>query len=316
MTLAISDIQFEYKRGIRVLDVAQLTIARGETVALVGRNGSGKSTLLHCLAGLLEANSGQRKCTINSKEIALVFQTPCLDKKLTVVENLRLFGKVWGLKTKTISQRISLLAPLLQLNELLDSEVQTLSGGQQRRADLARALLSEPKLLFLDEPTVGLDLIAQREFWSVLAAARKSQPHLTLVCASHHAAELNLFDRLIFLEKGKIHLDILQNKVVEKLPAEALEITTATPHDLLIYLEEKFSLQGVALAHNKIIVHTNDSTHSLSQIKTDSHANSHIESTLVRRTQLADAVWQQLVRMQDSGDKISQPSQQLSEVNS
>lgn len=305
--LTLEDFSFSYgDLSSPALNVDRLNIREGETVALVGRNGSGKSTLLLSLAGLLRPSKGQRITHISQDKIALVFQTPCLDKKLTVHENLVLFGKVWGMKRTAIDSAIARLNPALQLEELLSKTVQSLSGGQQRRADLARALLSDPAVLFLDEPTVGLDLVAQREFWSTLAETDKLSTNRTIICASHHAAELKLFNRLLFLDAGKIVLDAEQQTIVGHLPPETLEIQTVSQAETFMREFQKTThLFASTPSHDKVLIHSENAADLLEKIKAIDSLQTQVESVLVRKTQLSDALWQQLLKISDSTQKLS-----------
>lgn len=295
MTLRLSGFNFAYKSGQTVLSVPEIQIRTGESVALVGRNGSGKSTLLHALAGLFKAQSGTRTCDVAASEISLVFQAPCLDKKLTVRQNLTLFGRIWGLSSERIAKNLENLTRLLELGGLLDRDVQTLSGGQQRRADLARAFLCEPKLLLLDEPTSGLDVISQREFWSALQKAKNELPELTLVCASHHASEMGLFERIVFLEQGRIALDLPCADLVRHLPSETVEIATPDADTLAKVIREKLKLESTTPSHNRILIHTNSAAQTLAHLQSSSELQTLVDATTIRKTQLSDAVWQRLV---------------------
>jgi ABC-2 type transport system ATP-binding protein len=224
-----------------------------------------------------------------------------LDKKLTVGENLTLFGKVWGMKRSQIDAALDQLNPALQLDELLPKVVQTLSGGQQRRADLARALLSDPAVLFLDEPTVGLDLVAQREFWNILSETGKIASNRTIICASHHAAELKLFQRLVFMNDGKIALDAEQKTITERLPSETLEVNTIDQaEDFLRGMLNTAQLAVSVPSRDKVLIHSDNATALLEQIKADKSLNAQVESVLVRKTQLSDALWHELIRLSDS----------------
>lgn len=300
--LSLKDASFSYEASrAPALYVDSLDIREGDSLALVGRNGSGKSTLLLLLAGLLKPQKGERLSQVSLSKIALAFQTPCLDKKLTVAENLRLFGKIWGMKRSQIDSVLASLAPALGLNELLERRVQALSGGQQRRADLARALLVEPSILFLDEPTVGLDVIAQREFWGVLAEAKKIQPGLTLICASHHAAELRLFARIVFLHAGKIAFDVAQSALLNDLPDETIELNTQNSAQFFQEsLVSELQLKASIVAHDKLLIHTQDASETLEKLKVRQSLQSKIDSVLIRKTQMSDAVWHRLLQISES----------------
>ncbi|NBW82957.1 ABC transporter ATP-binding protein, partial [bacterium] len=276
-----------------LLFVEELKVNSGETIALVGRNGSGKSTLLMSLAGLLKPQTGRRTSSIPQAKVAFVFQTPCLDKKLTVQENLVLFGKIWGMSVEAIEARIEALNSSLHLNELLKKTVNTLSGGQQRRADLARALLVGPRVLFLDEPTTGLDLIAQREFWSVLAETRKTEPELTIICATHHSAELGLFGRFVFIDAGRINANVNQSALLAMLPRDTLEVNTRDSAENLVRdLGPDYGLKTTIVAHDKVVIHSENAASTLEQLKTRENLGAQMESVLIRKTSLSDALWQ------------------------
>jgi multidrug/hemolysin transport system ATP-binding protein len=295
MIVSLSDFSFGYTPGSKALEVPSLRINAGETIALVGRNGSGKSTLLHCLSGVFEASQGMRKSLAEPEKVSLVFQAPCLDKKLTVRENLVIFGKVWGLNSTQIQRGIAQLAQLLELEDLLNKIVGSLSGGQQRRADLARALLSEPQMLFLDEPTTGLDVVAQREFWSLLAKTKSLNPELTLICASHHTAELGLFERFLFLENGRVELDLKREDLLTRLPPETLEITTFQLHKMKEFIHNQLALAVTEAMHNKLLIHVDAAEPIVAQLKLNREVHESIESTTIRKTTLADVVLSQLL---------------------
>lgn len=294
MILALKNYSHEYSRGIKALDVESFQVFSGERIALVGRNGSGKSTLLHALAGLFDKNPNFRVCNIASERTSLVFQSVCLDKKLSVKENLKLFGKVWGLSKSKIEQNLASICDTLNIADLLPRSVGGLSGGQQRRADLARALMSEPDVVFLDEPTTGLDVIAQREFWHALERAKMHSPSLTLICASHHGKELNQFDRFVFLEKGRIQLDVPRAKLLDDASQEAIEISSSDSSQLQALLRQKLDLNTIPLFNDKLISHTDNAADTLQRLKALSEFDPLVESVTVRRTTLSDIILKKL----------------------
>lgn len=303
MIISLKNFTHDYVRGRRALDVSGFNVNSGEKVALVGRNGSGKTTLLHALAGLLDTSSGARSCTVPAEQTALVFQSVCLDKKLTVKENLHLFGKVWGLSGKQLDSQLSKTCATLNLTSLLDRAVGSLSGGQQRRADLARALLCDPDVLFLDEPTNGLDVFAQREFWMALENAKEQSQRLTLVCASHHGSELSLFDRIVFLDSGRVRLDVSRAQLFQETSPETIEISTLHAHDLQKALAAELKIDAYALPDQKIMSQTNDATDTLLRMKAIPGFERMADSITVRRTVLADIILKKLSGFSaDGGD--------------
>lgn len=310
MILSLNNYNYEYLAGTKALSVDTFEVSRGEKIALVGRNGSGKSTLLLALAGLLDDSSSSRSCSIAREHTSLVFQSVCLDKKLTVEENLSLFGKVWGLSKGQIEKNLAEVSDTLNMTDLLKRSVGSLSGGQQRRADLARALMSEPEVIFLDEPTSGLDVIAQREFWTALGKAQQKYNNLTVVCASHHGNELSLFERFVFLEKGHIQLDIARAKLIEEARRETIEISTSDGSQLREILKAQLNIDSILTFGDKLMSHSDSAAETVEQLKSLAAFETLVDSVTVRRTSLADVILTKLLDFSGPGenhDSLSQP---------
>jgi ABC-2 type transport system ATP-binding protein len=194
-------------------DRVSFDVPKGQIFGFLGPNGSGKSTTIRILAGLLAASSG-RVTGFNGLDVAndterWKQQTGYMSQKfslyldLTVEENLRFFGMVYGLGKTVLRDRIRDLAARLKFEPLLGSLTRTLSTGQRQRVALAASLLHEPKLLFLDEPTGGVDPRGRRMFWDLiyeLAAARG----LTVLVTTHYMDEAEQCDRLAFILYGRI----------------------------------------------------------------------------------------------------------------
>ncbi|RMH30480.1 MAG: ABC transporter ATP-binding protein [Planctomycetota bacterium] len=188
--------------GRPALDGISLSADR-EMVALLGPNGSGKSTLMRVLVGLHRPSAGRVVTPTDRKRLAVVFQTPAVDDLLTVRENLLLAGALHGHSTRAARERLGTLAPRLNLAEIMATRCGRLSGGQKRRADLARALMARPSLLILDEPTTGLDIDARAQFWRTLDAVR-AEEQLTVLVATHLAEEAERCDRAVLLKLGRL----------------------------------------------------------------------------------------------------------------
>ena len=205
--IKIDNVCKNYKSK-KALDNISLSIRQGELFGLLGVNGAGKTTLIKILCGLTRKTSGT--ITINNfnldkeidkiKEIIDISpQETSVANNLTVKENLEFFANIYNNNdVKTINEIID----IFNLNEVLNQRAKTLSGGYKRRLSIAIALISKPKILFLDEPTLGLDVFARRELWNII---KKLQKNITIILTSHYLEEIeNLCDRVAILSNGKL----------------------------------------------------------------------------------------------------------------
>ena len=197
---------------MRALDRVSLTVAPGEMVAVLGPNGSGKSTLLRVLMTLAPPQGGQvriegldiaRQASEVRRLIGVVFQEPALDSRLKVRENLYAAGRLYGLKGSELGRRIEQALEQVGLTDRRESLVQDLSGGLARRAELAKALLSAPRLLIMDEPTTGIDPAARRDFWQLLETQRAASG-MAVLTTTHILEEAEQCDRVAILDGGAL----------------------------------------------------------------------------------------------------------------
>ncbi|CAK1242431.1 MULTISPECIES: ABC transporter ATP-binding protein [Fructobacillus] len=176
-----------------------LSIQKGSLTALLGPNGAGKSTTMRMLTGLDQAAGGEVVYAEKTK-IGVVFQNSVLDGELTVHENLAIRAAQYkGVPT----DRIEILIHDLGLTSFADQRYGTLSGGQKRRVDIARALLNKPDILFLDEPTTGLDIQTRRAIWHLLADLQKKD-QLTIVLTTHYLDETDQADQVYIIDHGQV----------------------------------------------------------------------------------------------------------------
>lgn len=196
--LAVNDISFE--------------VGEGELFAFLGENGAGKSTTINILSTILEKTSGEaeifghklgREDDRIRSEIGIVFQGSVLDNKLTVRENLLTRGAYYGFSKKEVMNRLDKFMKRFELEEIWDKNYCRLSGGQRRRVDIVRALINSPRLLFLDEPTTGLDPMSRKVVWDYINYLRHEE-NLTIFLTTHYMEETRDADHVVILDKGRI----------------------------------------------------------------------------------------------------------------
>lgn len=199
-------------KDVHAVNNLSFKVKSGELFAFLGVNGAGKSTTISIMCGILNKDAGT--VVINgknidlemeeiSKEIGVVFQSSVLDKALSVRDNLMCRASLYGITGQEAKQKIRQLAEMLDFNQILDRAVGKLSGGQRRRIDVARALLNDPKILILDEPTTGLDPQTRKMLWQVIENSRKER-NMTVFLTTHYMEESADADYIVILDGGKI----------------------------------------------------------------------------------------------------------------
>ena len=217
--------QFKDKVAVNGID---LKINEGELFALLGVNGAGKTTTIKMLSGLILPTSGDikingmdmKKDVYKIKEILNVSpQETAIAPNLTVKENLEFMAGVYQIKDK--DKKIEELVKQFKLNEVLNKKAKTLSGGWQRKVSIAIVLINDPKILFLDEPTLGLDVIARKELWKVIEGLKGSK---TIILTTHYMEEAEaLSDRIGIMAHGNL-IDVgTSNELINKTKAKNFE---------------------------------------------------------------------------------------------
>ncbi|MDX2171446.1 MAG: ABC transporter ATP-binding protein [Deltaproteobacteria bacterium] len=209
--LVVDGLRHQY--GDRTaLDGISFSVARGELFGLLGPNGSGKTTLFKLLSTLVRPSGGTAR--VGGHDLAaepdavrrllgVVFQRPSVDGKLTVRENLLHHGHLYGLHGADLAARVAAMSERLAIADRLRDRVETLSGGLQRRVELAKGLLHQPRLLLLDEPTTGLDPAARRDFMRTLLELR-ARDGVTVVLTTHYLEEAERCDRVAIMHAGQL----------------------------------------------------------------------------------------------------------------
>ena len=228
--LALHGVSKSYGQNM-ALDGVSFSIASGEFVGLLGPNGAGKSTLFQIVAGLFAADVGDVQLFgLSHREggsavlagLGMVFQARSIDLDMTVLANLRFHGRLFGLSGAALLDRITALATQFGLAEFLTRPVRSLSGGQQRRVEIARAMINRPDLLIMDEPSAGLDTTSRGDFVSLIQDLAGKE-NVAILWATHLVDEVVDADRLIILDNGHIRAN--------DSPAALLAATGATDLD-------------------------------------------------------------------------------------
>jgi ABC-2 type transport system ATP-binding protein len=217
---------------VAAVDGIDLDIPAGQFFGLLGPNGSGKTTTIHMLATLIRPSAGSAKvghydvvrdATRARESIGLVFQESALDRTLTVAENLRFAGFLQNLPSRIIEERSRELLDLFGLADKRNQPVGALSGGMRRALDIVRGVLHEPRILFLDEPTIGLDVPNRRSIWRFIERLR-ARMGTTVLLTTHYLEEADGCDRVAFIRKGRLVESGAPRQLVERLGRHILEV--------------------------------------------------------------------------------------------
>ena len=217
---------------LKAVDNISFTVKEGELFAFLGVNGAGKSTTINMICSITKPDSGEIKICgtdLSNKEtkrnIGVVFQGSVLDDRLTVLENLKSRAACYNLDKDYLKMRIDYLTELLDLGEMLNKKYKTLSGGMKRRVDIARALIHNPKILVLDEPTTGLDPKSRIMVWKVIDDLRKNA-NLTVFLTTHYMEETKDANRVVIIDHGHILVNDTPINLKEKYTKNYLKIYT------------------------------------------------------------------------------------------
>ena len=198
--------------GVKALDSVSFEVERGEIFGLLGPNGAGKTTLVKILTTVIKPTSGKAEIDSHDvvksagevrKRIGVVFQETTLDNDLTVYENLDFHARLYGMDREERLKRIEEVLGLVELEDYANTLVRKLSGGMKRRLEIARGILHKPKVLFLDEPTLGLDVHTRRKIWRYVEGLRNEG--VTVFMTTHYMEEADrLCDRVAIIDRGRI----------------------------------------------------------------------------------------------------------------
>lgn len=252
--ITVKNLSKNYDKTTAV-DHISFSVKEGEFFAFLGENGAGKSTTINILCTIFEKTEGEVEVFSHKlgeeddkirEKIGIVFQNSVLDGVLTVKENLLTRASYYGMHKEEILERLHPLMQAFELESIWNRKYEQLSGGQRRRVDIIRALLHNPKILFLDEPTTGLDPMSRKLVWEYIDYLRKEK-QMTIFLTTHYMEEVREADRVVILDKGRI--------VAEDTPAALKRKYTNTK---LIWYAEKCSDNEAVL---KGIEHSYEADH-------------------------------------------------------
>jgi lipooligosaccharide transport system ATP-binding protein len=276
------------------VDGIDFDVAKGESFGLLGPNGAGKSTTMRIIAATSRRTSGTISILGRDPEehgpqvrahLGVVPQQDNLDTELTVTENLYIYGRYFGLSKKFVNTKVDELLAFAQLEEKKDVKVEALSGGMKRRLTIARALVSEPDILMLDEPTTGLDPQARHILWDRLF--RLKEDGVTLIITTHFMDEAEqLCDRLVVMDKGKIMAEGSPAELIKKYATrEVLEVRFGSDRNKEVAPVLREMCDRIEELPDRILLYVEDGESLLEAITAK---KLHPNTSLVRRSSLED----------------------------
>jgi lipooligosaccharide transport system ATP-binding protein len=276
------------------VDGIYFQVRKGESFGFLGPNGAGKSTTMRIIAATLTRTSGE--ITILGKDpeksgpeikahLGVVPQADNLDQALTVEENLYIYGRYFGLSKKFLKPKIEELLDFAQLTDKRAVKVDALSGGMKRRLTIARALVSEPEILMLDEPTTGLDPQARHILWDRLF--RLKEQGVTLLITTHYMDEAEqLCDRLMVMDKGSIMAEDSPVELIKKYSTkEVLEVRFGSERNAIVAPQLRELVERIEVLPDRILMYADDGEELLHQLN---QKGLHPLTSIVRRSSLED----------------------------
>jgi len=270
------------------------SVKQGESFGLLGPNGAGKSSTMRIIGATSQRTSGDVKILGKDPELhgpqirahlGVVPQQDNLDEELTCAENLYIYGRYFGLPKRLVTEKLDELLEFAQLIEKKNAKVNSLSGGMKRRLTIARALVSDPDVLMLDEPTTGLDPQARHILWDRLF--RLKEKGVTLLITTHHMDEAEqLCDRLIVMDNGKIMAEGSPAGLIKEYSSkEVLEVRFGSDRNAQMVEKLNNLSDRLEVLPDRLLMYTESGEELLAKI---SALNIHPNTSLVRRSSLED----------------------------
>jgi ABC-2 type transport system ATP-binding protein len=237
---------------VQAVKGVEFEVATGEVFGFLGPNGAGKTTTISMLCTLVTPTAGSAKVAGHDvvherddvrRNIGLVFQDPTLDNYLTAVQNLRLHAELYGLQRDLVAPRMQQVLEMVGLWERKDSPVGTYSGGMRRRLEIARGMMHSPRVLFLDEPTIGLDPQTRRSIWTYIAEL-KEREDITIFMTTHYMDEAEWCDRIAIMDNGEIVALDAPDTLKAQVGTDRVVIHTDDNEAAIAALGERFGVEA------------------------------------------------------------------------
>jgi multidrug/hemolysin transport system ATP-binding protein len=242
----------KYFKELKAVDDISFQVKKGQLYGFLGVNGAGKSTTINMLCTLLGRTEGEalicgyrmgKEDREIRRKIGVVFQDNTLDDNLTVKENLIVRASLYHSSSKSINTNLDYVCEVLEIGELLHRQFRKLSGGQKRRCEIAKALMNRPEVLFLDEPTTGLDPQTRKNVWESIEKLRKEE-HMTVFLTTHYMEEAAKANYISIIESGKLVANGTPSELKEKHAQDILRLVPEDKEEMTRRLtEEKLSFE-------------------------------------------------------------------------
>ncbi len=284
--------------GFTAVDKVNINVEQGEAFGLLGPNGAGKSTIISMLCTILKPTSGTalvngydiiKQPSQVRKSIGIVFQDPSVDDRLTGRENLEMHADLYGVPESEMKLQIDKVLELVELSERGNDFVRNYSSGMRRRLEIARSLVHTPKVLFLDEPTIGLDPQSRNHIWSYIQDLLKTED-LTIILTTHYMEEADkLCDRIAIVDHGNVVALDTPDSLKEKLGGETITVKTQNNRLYLEKVKDAGIAKSVVIAGDEVKITVDNAHTMLSHIVDIASRNAIvIESISIQEPQLDD----------------------------
>ena len=283
---------------LTAVDRLNIAVEHGEIFGLIGPNGAGKTTTISMLCTILRPTSGKariggyditRQANQVRRLIGIVFQDPSVDDRLTGRENLFMHANLYGVPPSDQKGRIDKVLKLVELEDRADDILRTYSSGMRRRLEIARGLIHYPKVLFLDEPTIGLDPQTRSHMWTYIKELKETHD-ITVVLTTHYMEEADrLSDRVAIVDYGKVVALGTPGQLKKALQGDVITVTTKDAEKLCPVLYEKLKLERLRMVDGRLELTVQDGEMMLPKVvETAAENRMHVEAVVLHQPSLED----------------------------